>query len=211
MAEQFLGSSGTSLVRCGMGRVARGAHSATLAVSILWLYLSRESQSVWSMRTREGSWRQRSVENVYQQSWLWEQRHSYDRWNATDWRYLWTEGVSLCLHQNAREYSGSSSRGRTIRIYSRVPSKGDFGKEKRDYRIQTVGNAPGVMQRRSRQSCCEKSCMSRCCGTCNTRIQQAQQRERELGEELASLERQLSEQVSMDKSNAAMAGGNSLD
>ena len=43
------------------------------------------------------------------------------------------------------------------------------------------------------------------------REQQAQQRERELGEELASLERQLSEQVSMDKSNAAMAGGNSLD
>ena len=33
----------------------------------------------------------------------------------------------------------------------------------------------------------------------------------QLGEELAYLERQLSEQVSMDKSNAAMAGGTSLD
>ena len=42
-------------------------------------------------------------------------------------------------------------------------------------------------------------------------FRQAQQRERELGEELASLERQFSEQVSMDKSSAAMAGDNSLD
>ena len=168
MAEQFLGSTGTSLVRCGMGRVARGARSATLAVCILWLHLSRECQSVWSMRTTEGSWRQRSVENDYPQSWLWEQRHRYDRWNETDGRHLWTESVSLGLHRDAREHSAGSSRGGTIRFYSRVPAKGDFGKEKRDYRIQTVGNAPGVMQRRSRQSCCEKSCLSRCCGTCNT-------------------------------------------
>ena len=90
-----------------------------------------KSQSVWSMRTTEGSWRQRSVENVYQQSWLWEQRHRYDRWDETDGRHLWTESVSLGLHQDAREYSGGSSRGVTIRVYSRVPAKGDFGKRKR--------------------------------------------------------------------------------
>ena len=134
MAEQFLGSPGTSLVRRGMGRVARGARSASLAVCILWLHLSRQSQSVWSMRTTE---RQRSVENVYQQS---------------------------PMERSRRETS--SSRGATIRIYWCVPAKGFFGKEKRDYRVQTVCNAPGVMQRRSRQN---RHDLSRCCGACNTR------------------------------------------
>ena len=57
MAEQLFGSPGTSLVRSGVVRVAHGARSTTLAVCILWLHLSRESQSVWSMRTSEGSWR----------------------------------------------------------------------------------------------------------------------------------------------------------
>ena len=52
-----------SLIRCRVGRVARGARSATLAVCILWLH-PRESQNVWSIRTAEGSWRHRSVENV---------------------------------------------------------------------------------------------------------------------------------------------------
>ena len=68
MAEQFLGSPGTSLVLA--------VHSVAPPVE--------GKPSVWSMRTTEGSWRQRSVENVYQQSWLWEQHHRHDRWNEAD-------------------------------------------------------------------------------------------------------------------------------
>ena len=140
MAEQLFGSPGTSLVRSGAGRVARGAWSTTLAVCILWLHLSRESQSVWPMRTSEGSWRKGVKTSTSNPG-------SGNSTTVTTDGTKQRASLSACIKTQENTYSGGSSRRRTIRIYSCVPAKGDFEKEKREYRVQTVGNAPGVMQK----------------------------------------------------------------
>ena len=212
MAEQLLGSPGTSLVRCGVGRVARGARSATLAVCILWLHLSRVSQSVWSMRTWEGSWRQRSVENVYHQSWLWEQHHRHDRWNEADGRRLWAKSFSLSAYIKTLENTlAAPPQGRPFES-TRVYLQKEISEKKREITeskplAMRLASCKGPVDRAAAKRVACQDAVERAI----REFQQAQQRERELGEELASLERQLSEQVSMDKSNAAMTGGNSLD
>ena len=79
---------------------------------------------------------------------------------------MWTKSISLGLHQNSGEHSVGPSRRETIRIYSFVLARGDFGKETREHRVQGVGNAPSIMQGRSGQSRREEVGLSGDSGAC---------------------------------------------
>ena len=127
MADRAFGSPGTSMVRSGVGRVARGARSATLAVCILWHHLSRGKPKCvvnadygGQLETKECRKRPPAILA------LGGAPPSRPMERSRRETPVGRERLSLGLHQNTGEHSGCSSRGWTIRIYSCVPAKGDF-------------------------------------------------------------------------------------
>ena len=118
MAESLLGSQGIPMVRRGMGRVARGAPSPTLAVCFLCSTCRGKAKVCGQCDQRRAAGDKRCDEIG----------RRCDRWGEADGRHLWVQCTSLGLRQNAGAHLVGSSSKRSIRSHSYLQMR--FSKRK---------------------------------------------------------------------------------